>query len=330
MKIKTNRVFFQRFIILGVLVLICVFNAISSPVFLSIRNISNILVQVALIVIVGTGYSLLMISGGLDLSIGAIVALGGTVAAGLAVAGLPVIVCYLAGMLVGLFIGAINGTLAVGFKITPVIATLGTMNLARGLAFIYAYTLTKGEVSIYKGIPREFLFLGGAVKGIPVPIIIMAVVVVIFLIIQNYTSFGKYCFAIGGNEEAARLSGIYIGRHRFILYCVVGLLAGISGAILAARVGSGQPGSGIGFEFDVIVAVILGGTSLFGGEGSVSGTIIGALILGVLRNGLNLLGVNVFYQYIASGAVLIFAVILDAYLKGKGVSKESLKQIIKG
>ncbi len=127
-----------------------------------------------------------------------------------------------------------------------------------------------------------------------------------------------------------KLSGIYVGRQRFILHTLVGLLAGLSGVILATRVASGQPGAGIGFEFDVIVAVILGGTSLFGGEGSVSGTIVGALILGALRNIMNLLGLNVFYQYIASGTVLIFAVILDAYLKGKGVSKSSLKQIIKG
>ena len=265
-----------------------------------------------------------------DLSIGAVVALSGTVAAGLSVEGTPIIVCYLAGILIGALIGMINGVLVVGFKITPVIATLGMMNLARGIAFIYAYTLTKGEVSIYKGIPETFTFLGTAIHGVPMPIIIMIVIVILFLVIQNFTSFGKYCFAIGGNEETARLSGIYVGRQRFILYSTVGLLAGISGIILASRVFSGQPGAGIGFEFDVIVAVILGGTSLFGGEGSVYGTIIGALILGVLRNGMNLKGLNVFYQYIASGGVLIFAVIMDAYFKGKGVSLESLKQIFKG
>ena len=329
MKLK-NRALFQKFIIFGLLLIICIIGAIASPVFLSIRNISNILVQVALIVITGTGFSLLMISGGLDLSVGAVIALSGTVAAGMSVLHVPIVLCYLAGFLIGAFIGMINGILTVGFRIPPVIATLGTMNLARGIAFIYAFTVTQGEVSIYKGIPEKFLILGNSIKGFPIPIIIMVIVVIIFIIIQNNTIFGKYCFAIGGNEETARLSGIYVGRQRFILYTIVGLLAGISGVILATRVSSGQPGSGVGFEFDVIVAVILGGTSLFGGEGSVSGTIIGALILGVLRNIMNLLGFNVFYQYIASGSVLTFAVILDAYLKGKGVSKDSLRQIFKG
>lgn len=329
MKLK-NKALFQKFIIFGLLLIICIFGAFASPVFLSPRNLSNILVQVAQIVITGTGFSLLMISGSLDLSIGAVIGLSGTVAAGLSVLGFPIVLCYLAGILIGAFIGAINGVLTVGFRITPVIATLGTMNLARGIAFIYAYTVTQGEVSIYKGIPEKFLILGHSIKGIPIPIIIMVVVVIVFIIIQNNTTFGKYCFAIGGNEETARLSGIYVGRHRFTLYTLVGLLAGISGVILATRVASGQPAAGVGFEFDVIVAVILGGTSLFGGEGSVTGTIIGALILGVLRNIMNLLGLNVFYQYIASGTVLIFAVILDAYLKGKGVSRDSLKQIFKG
>jgi ribose transport system permease protein len=327
---KANHGAYQKFIILGILIFICIFNAFISPVFLSVRNISNILVQVALIVITGTGFTLLMISGGLDLSIGAVVALSGTIAAGLSVAGAPIVICYLAGMIIGALIGTLNGILVVGFKITPVIATLGLMNLARGMAFIYAYSLTKGEVSIYKGIPHSFSFIGGTVGGIPVPVIIMVVVVAIFLVIQNFTSFGKYCYAIGGNEETARLSGIYVGRQRFILYVTVGLLAGLSGNILASRVFSGQPGAGVGFEFDVIVAVILGGTSLFGGEGSIFGTIVGALILGVLRNGMNLKGINVFYQYIASGGVLILAVVMDAYFKGKGVSVRSLKEIFRG
>ncbi len=326
----SNKAMFQKFIILGILILMCIGGGLASPVFFSVRNISNILVQVALIVTTGAGFSLLMISGSLDLSIGSVIALSGTVAAGLAVAGVPIVVCYILGALVGALIGSINGVLVVGFRITPVIATLGTMNLARGIAFLYAFLFTKGEVSIYKGIPESFLMLGGTLWGVPIPIIIMVIVVAIFMIIQNNTAFGKYCYAIGGNEETAKLSGIYVGRQRFILHTLVGLLAGISGVILATRVASGQPGAGIGFEFDVIVAVILGGTSLFGGVGSVSGTIIGALILGVLRNVMNLLGLNIFYQYIASGAVLILAVLLDEFLKGKGANRETLKQIFKG
>ena len=165
---------------------------------------------------------------------------------------------------------------------------------------------------------------------IPMPVIYLFLVASISYFLLNKCSIGRYIYAVGSNEEAACLSGINISRTKLIVYGFSGLMCGISGIILLSRLNSGQPGVGVMYELDAIAAAIIGGTSLSGGEGSIVGTIIGALILGVLRNIMNLLGFNVFYQYIASGIVLIFAVILDAYLKGKGVNKDSLRQIFKG
>jgi ribose/xylose/arabinose/galactoside ABC-type transport system permease subunit len=163
-----------------------------------------------------------------------------------------------------------------------------------------------------------------------VPVLFLVVIVILFFFVQTRTVFGKYIYATGGNEEAARLSGVNVSKIRFVLFLIVGILAGLSGIIMASRIGSGQPNSGIGFEFDVIVAVILGGTSLSGGEGSIIGTVIGALIVGVLGNALNLLGVQTFYQYIASGSVLVFAVILDTTLKGQGISRDTIRSLFHG
>jgi ribose/xylose/arabinose/galactoside ABC-type transport system permease subunit len=163
-----------------------------------------------------------------------------------------------------------------------------------------------------------------------VPVLFLVVIVILFFFVQTRTVFGKYIYATGGNEEAARLSGVNVSKIRFVLFLIVGILAGLSGIIMASRIGSGQPNSGIGFEFDVIIAVILGGTSLSGGEGSIIGTVIGALIVGVLGNALNLLGVQTFYQYIASGSVLVFAVILDTTLKGQGISRDTIRSLFHG
>jgi ribose/xylose/arabinose/galactoside ABC-type transport system permease subunit len=261
-----------------------------------------------------------MISGGLDISVGGVLALTGVVAAKLAVMGYPLGLAILIGVLCGGLIGVINGFLIVGLKITPVIATLGTMNVARGLAF-----LISGGRAVVTGLPPDFRLAGRAYVGpIPVPVIIMAVVFILFYFLLHHTLLGKYTYAIGGNKETARLSGVPVSRVQFVLYVLVGLMVGLAGIIMASRLASGQPDVGYGFEFDVIVAIILGGTSLAGGEGTVFGTMIGALIVGVLTNGLNLLGVHTFYQYVFQGVVLIFAVLLDMTLKGQGVSFKSL------
>jgi len=327
---KISREVVQRLITLLILVLMCSVFSLISDAFLTPQNLINILRQVTMVVITACGFTLLLISGSLDLSVGGVLALSGCIAAGFATQGVPLFLSFIIGMLVGGLIGVVNGILVVGFKISAVIATLGTMYIARGLAYIYTSRVTHGGLGIIKGLPINFSVLTSYFGHIPVPVIFLVFIFIIFFFIQTRTIFGKYIYAIGGNEEAARLSGINVSRIRFSLFVIVGLLAGLSGIIMASRIGSGQPNSGIGFEFDVIVAVILGGTSLSGGEGSVTGTLIGALIVGILGNALNLLGVQTFYQLVASGIVLIFAVMLDTIFRRQGISKETIRGLIRG
>lgn len=313
---------FQRLVILFILLGLCAVMSILSPNFLKVANLTNVLRQVAMTVIAASAATLIMISGGLDISVGGVLALSGVVAAKLATQGVSLPIAILLGVLSGTLIGLINGTLVVGTRITPVIATLGTMNIARGLAF-----LISGGRAVVAGLPPEFRLPGRSYVGpIPTPVIVMAIVFVIFYVLLHHTLLGKYTYAIGGNKETARLSGINVGLVQFILYVLGGTTAGIAGVIMASRLASGQPDAGFGFEFDVIVAVILGGTSLAGGEGTVFGTLVGALIVGVLNNGLNLLQVHTFYQYVLQGLVLIFAVILDMSLKGQGLSLAALRR----
>ncbi len=330
MKRGIPRAVFQRLVTFSILVLLGVVFSLISDAFLTSRNLLNILRQVTMVVITSCGFTLLLISGSLDLSVGGVIAFSGCIAAGLSTQGVPLGLSFLAGISIGGIIGLINAVLVVVFRVTPVIATLGTMYISRGLAYIYTSNVTHGGLGIIKGLPANFNILTTYFWHIPVPVIFLVVIVVLFFFIQTRTVFGKYIYATGGNEEAARLSGVNVSKIRFLLFLIVGILAGLSGIIMASRIGSGQPNSGIGFEFDVIVAVILGGTSLSGGEGSIIGTVIGALIVGVLGNALNLLGVQTFYQYIASGSVLVFAVILDTTLKGQGISRDTIRSLFHG
>jgi ribose/xylose/arabinose/galactoside ABC-type transport system permease subunit len=304
-------------VILGVLVLLMAIMALLTPKFLTVVNLTNVLRQTSMVVVAAAAATLIMISGGLDISVGGVLAVTGVVTAKLCTMDVPLLPAILLGVATGMIFGMINGFLIVGLKITPVIATLGTMSIARGLAFLIA----DGR-AIVTGLPEEFRIPGrGYVGPIPVPVIVMAVAIIIFMFLLNRTLLGKYTFAIGGNSETSRLSGVPVSRIRFTLYMLGGLMAGVAGVLMASRLASGQPDVGQGFEFDVIVAVILGGTSLAGGEGSVFGTLIGALIVGVLANGLNLLQVHTFYQYVFQGIVLIFAVLLDMTIKGQGLKR---------
>ena len=305
----------QQLVILGILVLLMVVLSILSPRFATVVNLTNVLRQSSMVIIAATAATLIMISGGLDISVGGVLAVSGVVTAKLMVDGMPLAPAVLGGAATGALIGLINGILVVGLNITPVIATLGTMSIARGLAF-----LISGGRAVVTGLPESFRIPGRGYSGpIPIPVIIMLVSVIIFIFLLEKTLLGKYTYAIGGNPETSRLSGVPVGLIRFVLYVLGGMMAGLAGIIMASRLSSGQPDVGLGFEFDVIVAVILGGTSLAGGEGSVFGTLIGALIVGVLNNGLNLLGVHTFYQYMLQGTVLIIAVLLDMSIKGQGL-----------
>jgi ribose/xylose/arabinose/galactoside ABC-type transport system permease subunit len=314
-RIRVERETIQRLVIFGVLLLLMLVMSLLTPKFATAANLTNVLRQTSMVIIAACAATMVMISGGLDISVGAVLALTGVVAAKLATMGYPLGLAMLIGVATGGLIGTINGFLIVGLKITPVIATLGTMSVARGLAF-----LISGGRAVVTGLPPGFRLPGRSYLGpIPTPVIIMAVVFGIFYILLHHTLLGKYTYAIGGNKETARLSGIPVGRTQFVLYMLVGLMTGVAGLIMASRLASGQPDVGYGFEFDVIVAVVLGGTSLAGGEGTIFGTLIGALIVGVLANGLNLLGVHTFYQLVLQGVVLIFAVLLDMTLKGQGL-----------
>ena len=308
---KPRSGFSQKIVIVGVLVLIGAVLALLSRDFLTITNLTNVTRQVAFVVITGSAVTLLMISGNFDLSIGSILGLTGMLSAFFVSAGMPLWVSLIASTLIGTATGLLNGLMVVVLKIPSIIATLGTMYAARGLALV----ITGGN-SIHLGLGPQFTLLGRGFLG-PVPIMLLITIAIlgIFFFIESRTILGKYSFAIGGNRRTALLSGINVGAIVILLYVLVGTLAGFSGTLMASRLGVGQPMVGQGFEFDVIVAIILGGTSLEGGEGSVFGMLIGAFIVGFIANGLNLLGIHSFYQSILKGAVLVGAVLLDRAFK---------------
>ncbi len=308
---KPRSGFSQKIVIVGVLVVIVAVLAALSREFLTITNLTNVARQVAFVVITGSAVTLLMISGNFDLSIGSILGLTGMFSAFFVSAGLPLWISLFAATLIGTATGLLNGLMVVALKIPSIIATLGTMYAARGLALV----ITGGN-SIHLGLGPQFTLLGRGFLG-PVPMLLLITVAILasFFFIESKTILGKYSFAIGGNRRTALLSGINVGSVVILLYVLVGTLAGLSGTLMASRLGVGQPMVGQGFEFDVIVAIILGGTSLEGGEGSVFGMLIGAFIVGFIANGLNLLGIHSFYQSILKGAVLVGAVLLDRAFK---------------
>ncbi|HWO96553.1 MAG TPA: ABC transporter permease [Bacillus sp. (in: firmicutes)] len=304
-KQSKKAVFEKMYALLG-LVLLSVTLSILSPYFLTTDNLLSIALQTAIIAILALGQVYVIISGGIDLSVGSILALSGVVSAQLLVAGWPTALAIAAGVLAGALLGFINGLVITKGKLPPFIVTLGMMGVARGLSLV----LTDGlPVS---GLPETFTKLGNeTIFYIPIPVIFLIIVGIIATFILSRTIFGRYVYSIGSNEEAAQLSGINVSFHKLMIYVVCGLLSGLAGVLLTARLVSAQPSAGMGYELDAIAAVVIGGASLIGGVGTVGGTIIGAFIMGVLRNGLNLLNVSPFWQQIAIGVVIVLAVYLD-------------------
>ncbi|HOC88085.1 MAG TPA: ribose ABC transporter permease [bacterium] len=281
-----------------------------SPHFMSLSNWLNIAQQTAINAIIAAGMTFVIISAGIDLSVGSILALSGVVMAGALQAGVPVPLAILLCLAVGSLCGSANGLLIARGKLPPFIATLGMMSVARGAALIFSdgrpvSGFTPGFRAIANG---EFL-------AIPVPVWIMAAVYLLAHLVLNRTTLGRYTYAIGGNEEATLLSGVNVRRYKTLVYSLAGLLSGLAAVLLTARLNSAQPIAGINYELDAIAATVIGGTSLLGGEGHILGTLIGAFIMGVLRNGLNLLGVSSFVQQTVIGAVIIIAVLLDMAMK---------------
>lgn len=292
-----------------VLIVLCVIMTLLSPFFLSVNNILNILLATSTIGVLAIAATFVIGSGGLDLSLGSVMGLAGVVGAYVSVnLGAPsmfgVIACIGAGALAGF----VNGKIVTRAFVPAFIATLGMLGIARGVALV----ISDGRV-IY-GLPEGLLYLGqGRPLGIPSPVIIMILTAVVTHYVLAFTRFGRYTMAIGDNENAARTAGINVEKHRVILYTLSGGLAGLAGMLFMARINSGDPTAGISYELTAITAAIIGGTNLFGGRGSILGTMIGALIMGVLQNGLNLLAVQSYYQQMAIGSVLILAVFLDQY-----------------
>jgi ribose transport system permease protein len=298
---------FGTLIGLGVL---CAILWILTPYFLTVSNLLNIAEQTSINAIVAVGMTFVIVSGGIDLSVGSIVALSGVVLGVALQSGQPMpAALFLAGA-VGLVCGLANGALVSWGGLPPFIVTLGTMSIARGAALLF----TEGRP--VSGFDPGFRILAtGRIAFIPAPVIVTILVYVAAHFVLTRTTFGRYVYAIGGNEEATRLSGVSVRFHKTMIYGVSGLMSAIAAIILTARLNSAQPIAGMMYELDAIAATVIGGTSLMGGEGSLGGTLVGALIMGVLRNGLNLLGVSSFLQQIVIGGVIVVAVLLDTILK---------------
>lgn len=289
-----------------VLVLLCLFMALFAPYFLTTSNLLNVALQSSINAILAAGMTFVILTGGIDLSVGSGLAVAGVVAVWLASKGVPGIVDVLAGLVVGCLCGLLNGVFIARFKLLPFIVTLGALTYLRGAAYILtgAYPIVVPNLS--------FGFLGnGFVGPIPWPVVVALIVYVIGYIVLNRTIFGRHVYAIGGNEQAARLTGINVDLTLLLIYTISGLCMGIAGVIYSSRLLSAQPTGGVSYELYAIAAVILGGTSFTGGVGSIVGTLIGALIIGVLNNGLVLMNVPFFYQLIIQGAVIIVAVLID-------------------
>ncbi len=309
----------SRYSILLILVGLAVVIAIlSGGVFLRINNLLNVLRQISVIGIIALGVTMCIITAGIDLSSGAIVALVSVGVASLMQSAdamdrlfkggqpWPVVPVLLIGLAVGTFVGFVNGGMIAWLKIPPFIATLGMMTFARGWAFIYSQGRPRGSLI------DSFQVIGqGDVLGIPNPAIVLIVCVILTYVILQHTLWGRYTYALGSNLQAAVVSGIKTNRYLILVYTYAGFLAAVAAIVLTARIGSGQPGLGLGYELDAIAASVIGGTSLAGGLGSAGGTLIGALIIGVMKNGLDLLNVSADFQQVARAIIIVVAVTID-------------------
>ena len=281
-----------------------------TPYFLTVSNLLNVLEQTAINAIIAAGMTFVIISGGIDLSVGSLVALAGVVLALGLQAGWPAPAAIAAALAVGAAFGILSGLSITWGRLPPFIATLGMMSVARGTALLF----TDGRP--ISGFDAGFRSLAtGRLLGIPAPVLITIAVYLIAHLVLRRTRFGRYVYAMGGNEEATRLSGVNVRFHKTAVYAVSGLASAVAAVLLTARLNSAQPIAGMMYELDAIAAVVIGGTSLMGGDGAIGGTLIGALIMGVLRNGLNLLGVSSFVQQVVIGLVIVFAVLIDTALK---------------
>ena len=307
----------SRFQSLIALFVLCLALTLLTDKFLTVDNAWNVMRQVSVNICIATGMTLVVLTAGIDLSVGSVLALAGAVAAGLLkdgiqfpsqnlYVGFTVLGIILAGIAVGVVAGFFNGFVITKFKVPPFVATLAVLTIARGLTFLW----TKGFPLSNLG--SDFDYIGtGWFLGVPLPVWVSGIIVALAILLTQKTRFGRYVYAIGGNENAAKLSGININKVKIIVYTIAGALAAIGGIIVTSRLDSAQPNAGTSYELDAIAAVVIGGTSLSGGKGSILGTVLGAIIIGVLNNGLVLLNVSPFWQQVVKGCVILLAVIID-------------------
>ena len=297
--------------LIGLMMVITFIN----PNFLTANNLLNLLLQVTANGFIAFGMTFVILTGGIDLSVGSILALSSALTAGLIAAGIPVPFAILLAVCMGGIFGMLNGLLVAYGKLAPFIVTLASMTIFRGVTLVF----TNGN-PLTQGLSDSFLFqfLGqGYVVGIPFPVILMFLVFIILYVVLHKTAFGKSVYALGGNEKAAYISGVKLSKVKIIIYTISGIMASVSGLIITSRLSSAQPTAGTSYEMDAIAAVVLGGTSLSGGKGRILGTLIGALIIGVLNNGLNIIGVSAFWQQVVKGVVILIAVLLDRFKMAK-------------
>ena len=300
----------KEFSVLIALLLLCIILTILSPYFFGVQNIFNVLRQVSVIGILAVGEALIIITAGIDLSVGSVLGLMGVLTALYAQSGVPPVVIFFLSILCGCIVGSVNGLLVTKVRINPFIVTLGMMSIARGTSL-----LITGGMPI--SIQNSITYLGSGYVGVvPVPVIVMFTVAVFGHIFATKTLPGRNIYAVGNNEKAAKLSGIRVDRVKIMVFMIMGALCAISGMILSGTLNSAEPSAGSGYELDVIAAVVIGGASLAGGEGSIIGVILGAAIMGVVRNGFVLLGISAYWQVVTIGIVIIAAVALDS-LKSK-------------
>ena len=309
-KFKMSFDLFRQMVLIIILIAICVVWAIMTPSFLTVSNITNVIRQVSYTAIAAVGMTMVIIIGEIDLSAGSLIAVAGLVATYVFKTTSSVILAIVAAMALSAVVGIINGVLVTKGKLPGFIATLAAMTILRGLAYI----VTKGNPIAVSD--KKFLAMGtGYVGIIPIPVIIMVIVVLLGIFLTNNTRFGRYIYAVGGNIEASKWSGLNVDRVKILVFLILGLLTGLSGLIVAARLGSGQPSAGQNFEMDCITAAVVGGTSMAGGKGTILGTVVGALIIGVLSNGMTLLDVNTYWQQVIKGIIIVVAVLIDTKTK---------------
>ena len=304
---RLNNSYYKPEIFAGVgLIILSIILSFASPYFLTRNNLINLVRQISLYAIIASGMTFVILTGGIDLSVGSIVAVTGTFTAGFMKAGTPVWLSILIGFGMALLFGLFNGFVISNTRIPAIIVTLSSMSIGRGAALLYSngYPISTAIV-VY--VLRSWVW-----GPIPIPVYVMVAIFIITYIIITNTRFGRYVYALGGSEETVRLSGIAVKKIKTMVYVISAFMAGISGLLLASRLGSGQPLAGDGWELDAIAAVVVGGTDIAGGRGTIIGTIIGSFIIGVLNNGLNLLNVSPYLQLVVKGFVIVSAVLVRA------------------